>query len=352
MTVVSPIGTPAIGLPGSAPNPVLAEIWRGPVLECVHRGAVAIAGPDGVLIEAIGDVERIMLPRSACKMVQALPLVESGAADAARLSDERLALSCASHSGAHAHVSRVDRWLADLGFGDDDLRCGAHSPLDPAARRALREGGQANRQAHNNCSGKHTGFLTLTKHLRAGPDYVETDHPVQRAVRAAVAETCGEEPKAHAIDGCSAPNFAVSLAGLARAMAGFARPQTAFSGARAVAATRLRDAMMAHPVLVAGEERENTKFMVAAEGRAAVKSGAEGVYCAILPERGLGIALKVDDGASRGAQAAIAALLVRHGAIAANHPAALAAMDAPILNARGREHGRMRASDILMATPS
>ncbi|MEL6480622.1 MAG: asparaginase [Pseudomonadota bacterium] len=340
MTDVTP---PAPWAIGSAPNPVLAEVWRGPVLECVHRGAVAVVGPDGSLVEARGDVARAILPRSSCKMLQALPLVESGAADAARLGTERLALSCASHSGAPLHVREVDAWLGDLGLDDGALRCGAHSPLDPEARRALRASGAENRQVHNNCSGKHSGFLTLNQHLGGGPEYLELDHPVQQAVRAAVAESCGEEPAGHAIDGCSAPNFAVSLEGLARAVAGFARPETHFTGARRKAAERLREAMIAHPALVAGEERANTRLMRAAPRPIALKSGAEGVFAAILPEQGLGVAVKIDDGSDVAAQAAIAALLVRYGALEAEHPTVQETLAQPQLNARGIAHGMRRA---------
>ncbi|MEO0427221.1 MAG: asparaginase [Pseudomonadota bacterium] len=332
-----------------AANPVLVEVWRGEVLECVHRGSVAVVGPDGELIEALGDVSRAILPRSAAKMLQALPLVESGAADAAGLCTERLALACASHSGAAMHTDRVAAWLDDLGLDETALRCGAHAPLDREARIALRAADAPNLQTHNNCSGKHTGFLTLTRHLRAGPEYLEMDHPVQTAVRDAIAETSGEEPAGFAIDGCSAPNFAVSLAGLARAVLGFARPTAHFGGVRARAATRLRDAMIAHPALVAGEDRENTKLMRAATRPTAVKSGAEGVYIAILPEPGIGIALKIDDGASAPAQATMAALLVRYGALDARHPTVAKIMDEPLLNARGIEHGRRRAVATLSA---
>ncbi|MEM7499268.1 MAG: asparaginase [Pseudomonadota bacterium] len=338
---------PAGALSATA-NPVLVELWRGAVLECVHRGAAAIVGPDGEIVEEIGDAGRVILPRSAAKMIQALPLVESGAADAARLGTERLALACASHSGAPMHVERVTAWLADIGLGEEALRCGAHAPLDPAARRALRAAGDPNTQIHNNCSGKHTGFLTLGRHLGAGPEYIALDHPVQRSVREAVAETCGEEPAGYAIDGCSAPNFAVSLAGLARAMAGFARPAERFSGLRRTAAARLRDAMAAHPALIAGEERANTRLMRAASVPLTLKSGAEGVFVAILPGPGFGIAVKIDDGSDAAAQAAIAALLVRHGALDAAHPTVRGTLTQPLINARGTEHGQRRVATALL----
>ncbi len=212
---------------------------------------------------------------------------------------------------------------------------------------ALEARGQEPGQLHNNCSGKHCGFLTLGRHLGAGPDYVDPDHPVQRAVREATEAVTGERVAGVAIDGCSAPNFAVTLGGLARAMARFATPEQSFRGARAEAARRLVAAMAAHPELVAGEGRATTELIRASAGGAVVKTGAEGVFVAILPERGLGIALKIDDGASRGSEAAIAALLVRHGALERGHPVFRRLADAPIRNWRGIAHGHLRAAAAL-----
>ncbi len=325
---------------------VLAEIWRGGFLESQHLGHAVVVDRSGEIVAAWGDPSRTILPRSACKMVQALALVESGAADAAGLGSEQLALACASHNSAAMHTSRVARWLADLGLGDDDLRCGAHMPRDAEAKKALLCAGEAPRQWHNNCSGKHAGFLTLNRHLGGGPEYVEADHPVQVAVRAAFEEVTGEASPGFAIDGCSAPNFATSLTGLARAMARFARAGAGGS-VRERAMVRLREAMARHPELVAGEGRACTRLMRAMKGRAMVKTGAEAVFAAILPERGLGIALKVDDGGSRASEAAIAALLGRFGALAPDDPVARAYTDSPLTNWRGIECGRLRAAEAL-----
>ena len=330
-----------------APNPVLAEIWRGGMLECVHRGTAVICGPSGEVIEAWGDPARVILPRSSCKMVQALPMVESGAADAAGLSDRHLALATASHNGAPVHTRLALSWLQEIGLAEDDLRCGAQIPGDRATRHVLLSENRAPGQLHNNCSGKHSGMLTLNRHLGGGPEYVDPDHEVQKAIRTATEETAREAITHHAIDGCSAPNFALSLQGLATAMAGFARPDQAFGGVRANAARRLRDAMMAHPVLVAGEGRYSTEMMQALGGRAAIKSGAEGVMIAILPEQGLGVALKIDDGAVRGARAAMTALLTRLGVIERDSPLHRKYADAPILNFRGIDCGRLRAASVL-----
>lgn len=329
------------------PNPVLVEVTRGPVLECVHRGSIAVCRPDGTLEWAVGTVDRPMLARSACKILQALPMVESGAADRFRLTTEELALACASHNGAEIHTSRIGTWLGTLDLKETDLRCGPQVPNDADARAALRAGRTTPDQTHNNCSGKHCGMLTLGRHLGGGVEYVDPEHPVQRAIRAATADAAREDPAGHAIDGCSAPNFMLSLAGLATAVAGFAAPLAAFSGTRQSAAQRLTGAMMTHPELVAGEGRACTALMRAASGRAAVKTGAEGVFTAILPEAGLGIALKVDDGSARGSEAAMTALLARYGALDAEHPVVARYADAPLLNRRGIDCGRVRAVDQL-----
>lgn len=318
----------------------MAEIWRGNVLESVHAGHAVVADSSG-LRAVWGDPDRVILPRSSCKMVQALPLVASGAADAAGLSPRHLALSCASHSGADIHLDLVSEWLGELGLREEDYRCGAHMPRDKVVHDRLIREGQQPCQIHNNCSGKHTGFLTLTKHLKAGPEYVEIDHPVQKGVQEVFAQLTGADGETWAVDGCSAPNFACTVEGLARAMAWFASAGSR-SDALSSAAGRLTQAMMAHPELVAGEDRACTDLMRAMEGRAAIKTGAEGVFVAILPGKGLGVAVKAADGAGRAAECAIAAILVHLGVLSAEHPATRKYMMPVISNWRGIETGHMR----------
>lgn len=332
-----------------AVNPVLAEVWRGPLLECVHRGTAVVCRADGTVVEAWGDPARRILPRSSCKMLQALPLVESGAADRAGLKDQHLALACASHNGAAIHTELASSWLAEQDLGEGDLRCGPQVPADETARHGLRDRHEEPTQVHNNCSGKHVGMLTLAKSLGGGAEYVHPDHPVQRAIRQTMSEIVHEEITEYAIDGCSAPNFVMSIKGLATAMAGFAKPGDAFEGGRARAAARLRGAMLAQPLLVAGQGRACTTLMRACSGRAAVKTGAEGVFCAILPEAGLGIAVKIDDGSTRGSHAAITALLARHGALDQSHPVYGMYADTPLLNRRDIDCGRIRAGETLLA---
>lgn len=318
----------------------MIELWRNGMPESSHAGHAVIFGPGGVEA-AWGDPAAVIFPRSSCKMLQALPLLESGAAAAAGLTEAQLALACASHNGAAIHTDAVAAWLAALSLGEGDLRCGAHMPQDKAANKALTCSDTAPCQLHNNCSGKHAGFLTLARHLGAGPEYVELDHPVQRAVKTAFEEVTQETSAGFGIDGCSAPNFACTLTGLARAMQFFATANPEGS-AREAAASRLTRAMTAFPELVAGEGRACTELMRAMNGRVAVKTGAEAVFVAILPEQKRGIALKITDGATRASEAAITTLLIRLGALDRAHPVVDRLLTGPQRNWRGLITGEMR----------
>jgi L-asparaginase II len=318
-------------------NPApFAEIWRGPFLESVHSGHAVICDSTGQIVDAWGNPEAVILPRSSSKMIQALPLITSGAADKAGLTTEQLALSCASHQGATIHTDRVAVWLETLGLGDDDFRCGPQEPNDTPAREALIRAHEKPCQIHNNCSGKHSGFLTLNQHLGGNAEYVDPDHPIQRACLEAFETVTQETSPGFGIDGCSAPNYACTLHGMARAMAHFA------NAAEGSAEARLHQAMRLHPELVAGEGRACTELMRAMDGKVALKTGAEGFFIAILPEQKLGIALKAACGTTRAAECAIAALLVRLGVLDANHPATLKRLNAPIKNWRGIETGVLK----------
>jgi len=311
----------------------MAELWRGPFLESVHLGHAVVCDDTGQVVQAWGDPSAVILPRSSCKMVQALPLIESGAADAFGLGVDQLALACASHKGAAIHTDRVKAWLAGLGLGDDDFRCGPQVPSDRPARDEMIKTDASPCQWHNNCSGKHSGFLTLNKHLGGGADYIDPAHPVQHAVRAAFEDTTGEDTPGFGIDGCSAPNFATTVHGLARAMAQFA--SAGDDNLRGRAQRRLIEAMTAYPELVAGEGRACTELMRAMNGRVAIKTGAEAVFVAIIPEKRMGVALKIADGSARGSECAITAILAHLGVLDPDHPAAQKRMNAPQLNRRG-----------------
>ncbi|ASM74024.1 MULTISPECIES: asparaginase [Roseobacteraceae] len=324
-------------------NPVaMAEVWRDPFLESVHHGHAVVCDDTGQIVQTWGDPHKMILPRSSAKMIQALPLIESGAADAYGLGTEHLALACASHNGAAIHTDRVTKWLDYLGLNDSDFRCGPQEPDDRDARNALIRAHESPCQMHNNCSGKHSGFLTLNKHLGTGPDYVDPDHAVQRACLEAFERVTGESSPGFGIDGCSAPNFATSLHGMARAMSHFAAAPTGS------AEERLRSAMMLHPDLVAGEGRACTNLMRAMGGKVAIKTGAEAFFIAIIPELKMGVALKIDDGGTRAAECAIAAILVKLGVLEPDHPETLKYLNAPIRNRRDLVTGAVRAAPALV----
>ncbi|RWB53925.1 asparaginase [Mesorhizobium sp.] len=294
-------------------NPVLVEVLRGAVVESAHRGAVSVFDADGKAVLEIGDTARPVFPRSAVKAIQALPLVESGAADAYGFGDRELALACASHSGEPAHVELAAAMLAKAGLDKTALECGAHWPSNHDATIALARIGNVPNALHNNCSGKHAGFLCTCVHSGiAHGGYVKAGHALQEMVRDAMQSVTGaaHDVGHSATDGCSIPTYAVPLKSFAL---GFARMATSrgFAPERAKAAKRLLSACMAEPFLVAGTGKADLALMRAAPGRIFVKTGAEGVYCAALPEFGLGIALKCDDGASRGAEVMIASVLAK-----------------------------------------
>ena len=332
-------------------NPVLVEVTRGHIVESVHRGAVAVFDADGVEVTAIGDIDRPVFPRSAVKAIQALPLVESGAADAFGLGAREIAMACASHSGEPAHADLAAAMLGKAGLDAGALECGAHWPTNQAAALALATGGQPS-ALHNNCSGKHAGFLCTCRHL--GIDhrgYVGAGHGEQKLVREAMEAVTGAAHGADVcgVDGCSIPTYAVPLRNLAT---GFARMVTGrgLGPQRAAAARRIVEACMAEPFFVAGTDRADTRMMELGKGRVFTKTGAEGVFCAALPEHGLGIALKCDDGATRAAETMVASVLA--GLLKDDEELAsgLRRIASPILkNWNGIEVGAVRPAGALAA---
>ncbi len=328
--------------------PVMAELWRGDWVESRHRGHAVVADASGQILEAWGDPWLSVYPRSAVKSLQAIPLVESGALDAFGLGSEDLALACASHSGEPCHVERLGHWLSRMGLEPSALMCGAHPPFDEDAAAALIRAGMPATAIHNNCSGKHLGLLTTILHHReplAG--YHHPDHPAQRRV-AAILEAmtgvaCAQAPMA--VDGCGVPTWAMPLAALATAMARFAAPVIPASlgadpslvSARLAALLRVREAWSRHPVLIGGRTSFDTGVMEGAPGAVLVKSGGEGIAVAVLMERELGIALKIEDGTPRGKNVALAALLRRFGVAVSD------ALAVPVLtNWSGRPVGVLR----------
>ncbi len=310
-------------------NPVLVEVTRGPLVESRHRGAVAVADIEGRSVFAVGDIAAPVFPRSAIKALQAIALVECGAADRYGFGDEDLALACASHSGEPAHVAGVARMLAKAGLDTSALRCGAHWPISQSAAYALARTGTPS-ALHNNCSGKHAGFLCLACAMGVDTaDYFRPQHPVQREVRAVLENFTGAVlgEDVCAIDGCSVPTWAMPLQNLAHGFAKFGAGH-GLPPARAAAAARLRQACAAKPWFVAGTGRFCTEIMELFGERVFVKTGAEGVYCGALPRQGLGIAIKCDDGAARAAAAVMAATIARFLPLEASRARGAGAVDA------------------------
>ncbi|MEO7056203.1 MAG: asparaginase [Caldimonas sp.] len=340
-------------------NPVLVEAMRGNERESAHRGAFAVCDADGHVVASLGDIALPIFPRSAIKVLQALPLVASGAADHLGLGDEELAVVCASHGGEPRHVATVEGLLAKAGLDLEALECGTHWPYRETVQREMAAAGRVPSALNNNCSGKHAGFLGLACQLCNGVDlrrfakgYVAPDHEVMRAVTAAVQSATGYDlAKApRGTDGCSIPTFAIPLVNLAQS---FARIATGarLSAEHADAAWRLRSAVARHPFLVAGTGRFDTQVMERLGERVFCKVGAEGVYCAALPDRGLGIAIKVDDGNNaRAAEVVMAAAieaLVKLDDAEATFVHGLA--DVTLKNWNGIEVGRLRAAPELRA---
>ncbi|MBL9079684.1 MAG: asparaginase [Planctomycetes bacterium] len=343
--------------PAAAPpvaNPVLTVVTRSGQVESWHRGAVAVCH-DGEPVLAVGDVDGFVFARSAVKPLQALPFLERGLAERLALPDAELAVMCASHDGAPVHTAAVRSFLARGGLREDQLGCGPHAPFDADARRDLLRSGAKPEKVHNNCSGKHTGFLHLAR--ACGDDltrYLEPDSRAQQEVHAAVAAMAGcPAPLPLGLDGCGAPTFRLPLVALARAFSRLANP-TGLPPVRAAACRRILQAVGTAPTLLAGEERLCTALVRTWPGGCFAKNGAEGVYAVALapdPARrrwpgGLGLSIKIDDGAERGYQPVVVDLLRRLGVFAGDAvPAALQAFHrVPIHNTQRREVGEVRCA--------
>ena len=335
-------------LSGPAESPITVEVTRGGMVESVHRARACIVDARGHVLARWGDIAAPVYPRSAIKALQAIPLVETGALDAFELTDAELAMACSSHNGEIRHTRLVEAWVKRIGLSPDDCECGTQIPYDSDTAADLIRNGEAPSVLHNNCSGKHAGFLTTARH-RGEPTagYVRFDHPVQQRVLGVMEQMTGQD-LSHApwgVDGCSIPTIGIPLGAIAYAMARIADPRD-LPDARAEAVTRIAKAWKAHPHLIAGKDRFDTAMMQASGGRILVKGGAEGVGCIVLPKEGIGIAVKIEDGAARAAEVAMAAL-IRSTKVLGEEQWSRAAtlLTKPITNRAGREVGVIRAAE-------
>lgn len=330
-------------------NPVLVELARNDQVESIYRGAFAVTDAKGRILASVGDVERLVFPRSAIKSMQALALFRSGAVEKFKLSDPFLALACASHDAEDVHVATASQTLQKIGLGVDDLECGAHPPKSKATRAQLRAQGAPISAIHNNCSGKHTGMLANALALGVPTkNYIDPSHPVQVLVRQCVEDAIGEKLSKDVCgtDGCSLPAWAAPLAKLAQGFARMATGEGLPEDLKAPA-QRIFDAATSNPRLVRGSDTLDTEVMEAFKGRVMLKIGAEGVYCGAVRDTGIGFALKIDDGKQEAAEVLVANLLL---AIAAPNDQARDVLDryaAPIQhNWRKIEVTQMRPTDL------
>jgi L-asparaginase II len=327
---------------------ILAEITRSDVVESVHRGRVAVVARNGSLLASAGDPSEAAYFRSSAKPFQAVPLVESGAADAFGFGTRELALACSSHDSTPDHQRGVTRMLEMCGLREADLRCGISPIADEQEQARSVLGLVWPSQVQCECSGEHAGMLAATKHLGYElDDYVAREHPLQRRILEIVATVLGmrEDDIAIGTDGCSIPTFAAPLQRFAWAYAVLAAPHgdPPIPASLATALDRLRDAMLAHPVLVGNDGVLDTDIMQFSGGKVVAKLGAEGLLCLAVPERGLGIAISTEDGMPRGLGPAAIATLQQLGLADDTMIAALRERHAgPVPSFKGKPVGEIR----------
>ena len=333
----------------------LVEVRRGAITESRHRGHVVAIEPDGNVVAYLGAPQiAVTFLRSSAKPFQALPLLVSGAADRFGFTDREVALACASHNGEPIHTELATSMLNKIGLGPEALKCGIHEPYSAEAAQELRARGEAPNVLHNNCSGKHAGMLALALHLNAPTEsYHRPEHPVQLAIGKAVAQFAGVpiEDLAVAVDGCAVPVFGMTLKTMALMYARLVSPPAEFDEATRGACERIVRVMSAYPELIGGtSDRLDTEIMRAAPGRLVSKVGAEGVYTAgVRPSeewpRGLGIALKIEDGDDRRARPTVVVETLRQLGVLKDESLEAVAKYAffPILNRPGELVGEIRA---------
>ncbi len=302
------------------PSAILANVIRGETVESVHRGHLIVIDGKGDTVLSVGAPETVTFFRSACKAIQAIPCITSGAADALGFSEEEIALACASHSGETRHVRVVKLMLERAGLSEAHLRCGTHLPFNEKESERMQRAGEHPNQLHNNCSGKHAAMVVTAQHIEADlATYDLPENPVQQLVLDAIALFSGVPASdvKIGIDGCGAPNFAVPVSAMAKSFLNLVSPPQSFPNAAKQAADRVVQAMLKFPDLIGGTERLDTMVMQASPGKIISKVGADGVWlCGILPSEkwptGLAIALKIEDGDDRRARPVVAVELLRN----------------------------------------
>ncbi len=324
---------------------LFVEVTRNNTVESRHFGAAVVCDFKGNVVESWGDIQGLIFPRSALKPMLAIHLLESGASDHYLLNDAELSLACSSHQGEKIHQDLVTSWLTRLGLTEDNLACGAVLPEDTDSAHQLLASGRHGCRIHHNCSGKHTGFLTTALHLGLSLDnYHLLDHPLQQLSLEILSDLADIDLKQYpiGIDGCGLPAPMMPLQQLAHAIARFANPVD-LSESRAKAIYRLHEAITNEPLYIAGHGTVVSELNEVTKGAVLAKTGAEGIVIAALPERGLGIALKIADGSARARSVALLAILDHLDALSDDEKHKLQGHISPaIINSRGLVVGEIR----------
>lgn len=330
---------------------ILAKVIRGETVESIHRGHLIVVDGAGETLFSLGNPAMVTFFRSSAKPFQAFPFLTSGAAERFGFLENEIALACGSHSGENYHVETARKMLDRINLSEADLRCGAHLPFDEDRAEEMLRNGEKPTQLHNNCSGKHAAMLAVAKHTGADlQTYEHLENPVQQEILKTVAKFTGvpQDEIKLGVDGCAAPNFAVSVAAMARSFARLVFPPQDFDAETREACRRIVSAMISYPEMIGGSRRLDTLLMQAASGHLISKIGADGVYVAgVLPspnwKKGLGVAFKIEDGEDKRARPVAAIELFRQlGIFNAETLQELSPL--PIKNRRGDTVGRVEAS--------
>jgi L-asparaginase II len=324
---------------------ILVRVWRGPLMESQHHGHIAVVNHHGKLLHQLGNPHFRTFARSTAKLLQTLPVLESGAADHFEFTDAEIALLCASHSGQEEHVLAASSILSKLNLTSEDLQCGSHEPFHLLTTIRMRAERVAPTPLHNNCSGKHSGMLALAVHSQIPfEQYLRPEHPVQRQMLQTVSEMSGLQQSEIMLgtDGCGVPVFGMDIDRLAFAFARLGRPEQ-LAEARANACNRILNAIRKNPLYLAGSDRFDTRLIEVTQGRIIGKMGAEGLFALTVPQEGLGIVIKIEDGNERALYPAVVEALLQLGLVSHAEGEALASFHVPVLhNWQGTEVGRIR----------
>ncbi len=329
---------------------ILAEVIRGETVESVHRGHLIVLDGGGKIIARLGNPETITFYRSAAKTFQAIPFITSGAAENFGFTEREIALACASHSGEEMHTTLAAGMLEKISLSEKNLRCGAQLPFHEPTAEAMIRRGEKPTQIHNNCSGKHAAMLAFARHIGAEIDtYESLENPIQQEILKTISIFTGvpDNEIKIGVDGCAAPNFALSVKAMARSFAKLINPPESFDEKLKNACRKIVSAKINYPELIGGDERLDTILMQAGKGKFISKIGAEGVWlCGILPDEkwksGLGIALKIEDGDDKRARAVISIEVLRQlGIFSVETLENLSPL--PVKNRRGDLVGKVQA---------